>query len=199
METYKTDFSFFGYINTPGSFLVIHEGLTKWFDSEPNAQFRLIVDLEAEDDNLSFSQLQDMYPGVRTIAIINNPWRKLVVIYESLKKVVEENRTIDYIKGFDLTDLTFESFLRQLDTPIGKWWNSLLTPQSKWLEEGNELLYVVRDDFVEEDFKPIQEYFESTNPFEVDLVDYRCYYNETTKKLVEDSFKEDIERFNFKF
>lgn len=198
METYKTDFSFFGYINTPGSFLVIHEGLTKWFDSEPNAQFRLIVDLEAEDDCLTFTELQDLYPGVKTIALINNPWRKLVVVYEAMKQALGEDRIVETIKRFDFSNFTFESFLSQVDTSVGKWWN-LVTPQSKWIENGNELLYVVRDDFVEEDFKPIQSYFESNKPFEVDLVDYRSYYNEHTKKLVEEQFKEDIEKFNFKF
>ena len=198
METYKTDFSFFGYINTPGSFLFIHEALTKWFDEEPNAQFRLIVDLEAEDDCLTFTELQDLYPGVKTIALINNPWRKLVVVYEAMKQAVSEDRIVETIKGFDFSNFTFESFLSQVDTSVGKWFN-LVTPQSKWIEDGNELLYVVRDDFIEEDFKPIQSYFESNKPFEVDLVDYRSYYNEHTKKLVEEQFKEDIEKFNFKF
>ena len=199
MTTYKTDFSFFGYLNTPGSFLFIHEALTKWFDEEPNAQFRLIVDLEAEDDCATFSELQDLYPGVKTVAVINNPWRKLVVIYRTIKKAVEEeDRVIDSINGFDVSNFTFESFLSQLDTPIGKWY-SILTPQSKWIENANELLYVIRDDFVEEDFKSIQQYFETDKPFEVDLFDYKIYYTEETQKLVEEQFKEDIERFNFTF
>ncbi len=200
MISYKNDFSFFGYLNTPGCWAYIHseKGLISWFDSEPNAQFRLIVDLEAEDDCLTFEQLQDLYPGIKTIAIVINPWRKLAFIYKELTKAKLENKNLgNDLDQYDFTD--FKSFLSQIDKPIGKKWCSFQTPQSKWLENANDLLHIVRDDYIEEDFKVIQEYFESEVPFDVELFDYKSFYDEETKQLVEEKCKEDIEKFNFKF
>lgn len=196
MKTYKTDSSFFGYINAPGNFF-FSPTIVRWFNNEPNAQFRLIVDMEAEEESLTFLQLQDLYPGVKTIAPITNPWRRLVVIYEALKKANEDKTNLEAIKVFDFSNFTFESFLKQLDAPIAGY--SISMSQCIWIKNANELLLIVRDDFLQEDFKMIQEYFESTKPIEVDFIEYRSYYNEDTKKFVEEQFKEDIELFNFSF
>ena len=194
---YKTDFSFFGYISVL-DVSNFHGTIVKWIEMEPNAQFRLLIDKQADDEIISFSAMQELYPGIRVIATITNPWRRLVNIYEILKKLKENQEKQETTKNINFVDFTFESFLGQLETDIGKWF-TISTPQIEWIKDANDLLCIIRDDYLEEDFKVIQNYFKSDKPISVELTSYREYYTEETKKFVEDLFKEDIERFNFKY
>jgi hypothetical protein len=194
---YKTDVSFFGYI-TVLDVSSFHETIVKWMETEPNSQFRLLVDKQADDDYVSFSAIQDLYPGIRVIATITNPWRRIVNIYTVLKRLNEDQELLDIIKNINFVNFTFESFLGQLKTDTGKWFTAA-TPQIEWIKGANDLLYIVRDDYIEEDFKVIQNYFKSDMPITVELTSYKEYYTEDTKKFVEELFKEDIERFDFKY
>jgi hypothetical protein len=195
--TYQNDLSFFTYITV----LDVSDfcpSIVRWFEKEPNAQFRIVVDKEADSDFISYSSMQELYPGIRVIATVTNPWRRLVNIYEVLKQLNQERRLLETIKDIDFSNFTFESFLTQLDTNIYKWFN-FSTLQSKWIDESNDFLYIVRDDFFEEDFKVLREYFKSDLPVDFKLTSYKEYYTEETKKFVEDLFKSDIERFQFKY
>jgi len=195
--TYQNDLSFFTYITV----LDVSDfcpSIVRWFEKEPNAQFRIVVDKEADSDFISYSSMQELYPGIRVIATVTNPWRRLVNIYEVLKQLNQERRLLETIKDIDFSNFTFESFLTQLDTNIYKWFN-FSTLQSKWIDDSNEFLYIVRDDFFEEDFKVLREYFKSDLPVDFKLTPYKEYYTEETKKFVEDLFKSDIERFQFKY
>ncbi len=194
---YQNDLSFFTYITV----LDVSDfcpSIVRWFEKEPNAQFRIVVDKEADSDFISYSSMQELYPGIRVIATVTNPWRRLVNIYEVLKQLNQERRLLETIKDIDFSNFTFESFLTQLDTNIYKWFN-FSTLQSKWIDESNDFLYIVRDDFFEEDFKVLREYFKSDLPVDFKLTSYKEYYTEETKKFVEDLFKSDIERFQFKY
>ena len=196
-KNYKNDSSFFGYVNVLGSFDFC-SSIVDWFEKESNAQFRLIIDDEADEDFLSYSAIQDLYSGITTIAPISNPWRRLVSTYEVLKTLNENQEQQEALKNIDFKDFTFESFLKQLNADVGKWF-TLSTPQIEWIKDSDDLLCIIRDDYLEEDFKVIQNYFESDRTVSVELISYREYYTEETKKFVEDLFKEDIERFNFKY
>ena len=194
---YQNDLSFFTYITV----LDVSDfcpSIVRWFEKEPNAQFRIVVDKEADSDFISYSSMQELYPGIRVIATVTNPWRRLVNIYEVLKQLNQERRLLETIKDIDFSNFTFESFLTQLDTNIYKWFN-FSTLQSNWIDDTNDFLYIVRDDFFEEDFKVLREYFKSDLPVDFKLTSYKEYYTEETKKFVEDLFKSDIERFQFKY
>lgn len=197
-KNYQNDSSFFGYVNVAGNIELCGIPVLEWFNREPNSQFRLIVDNETHDEFSTFSTIQELYPGIITLAWIANPWRRLVNIFEILKTLHETQQKLNITRNFDFVDFTFESFLKQLDVGVDQWF-LLSTPQSRWIDNANELLHVIRDEFIEEDMKPIKDYFQSNTPISVELISYREYYTEETKKFVEDLFKEDIERFDFKY
>ncbi len=197
-KNYQNDSSFFGYINVAGNLEICGDFILEWFKHEPNAQFRLIVDNETHDDFSTFSTIQDIYPGIVTLAWVANPWRRLVNIFEIMKTLHQTNQRLNITKNINFENFTFESFLKQLDADVDQWF-LLSTPQSRWLDNANELLYVIRDEFVEEDMKPIKDFFQSDKLVNLTLLSYKEYYTEETKKFVEDLFKEDIERFNFKY
>ena len=197
-KNYQNDSSFFGYVNVAGNIEVCGNAILEWFQNEPHAQFRLIVDNETHEEFFSFSAIQDIYPGIITIAWVANPWRRLVNIFEIMKMLHQTQQKLNITKNINFENFTFESFLKQLDSDVDQWF-LLSTPQSRWLDNSNELLHIVRDEFIEEDMKPIKDYFQSDKLVNLTLLSYREYYTEETKKFVEELFKEDIERFNFKF
>jgi len=122
----------------------------------------------------------------------------MVNLYQEIKKLHETKYKLNIVKNINFENFTFESFLKQLDVDVDQWF-LLSTPQSRWLDGSNELLYVVRDEFIAEDMKQLQDYFQSDKLDNLTLLPYKEYYTEETKKFVENLFKEDIERFNFKF
>jgi hypothetical protein len=197
-KNYQNDSSFFGCLNVAGNLEICGNFILDWFNNEPHSQIRLIIDNETHDNFSSFSAIQDIYPGIITVAWISNPWRRMVNLYQEIKKLHETKFKLNIVKNINFVNFTFESFLKQLDVDVDQWF-LLSTPQSRWLDNSNELLYVVRDEFIAEDMKPIQAYFHSNKLVKLTLLPYREYYTEETKKFVEDLFKEDIERFNFKF
>ena len=62
---YKTDVSFFGYI-TVLDVSSFHETIVKWMEAEPNSHVRLLVDKQADDDYVSFSEIQRFLPTYST-------------------------------------------------------------------------------------------------------------------------------------
>jgi hypothetical protein len=197
-KTYQNDSSFFGYVNIAGNLEICGTAILKWFQTEPHAQFRLIVDNEIHEEFSPFSTIQDIYPGIITVAWVANPWRRLVNIFEIMQTLHKTKQKLNITKNINFENFTFDSFLKQLDADVDQWF-LLSTPQSRWLDNPNEFLHIIRDEFIEEDMKPIQDYFQSDKLVSLTLLPYREYYTEETKKFVEDLFKEDIERFNFKF
>jgi hypothetical protein len=197
-KTYQNDSSFFGYVNIAGNLEICGTAILEWFQTEPHAQFRLIVDNEIHEEFSPFSTIQDIYPGIITVAWVANPWRRLVNIFEIMQTLHQTKQKLNITKNINFENFTFDSFLKQLDADVDQWF-LLSTPQSRWLDDSNEFLHIIRDEFIKEDIKPIQDYFQSNKLVDLTLLPYKEYYTEETKKFVEDLFKEDIERFNFKF
>jgi hypothetical protein len=76
------------------------------------------------------------------------------------------------------------------------------TPQSTWLSYNNiQADYILRVEHLNEDFKSLQQYFETDVPLGVDdfTIDYKQHYTPTTKNIIEKYFKEDIDRFGYEF
>jgi hypothetical protein len=199
--TYSTDPSFFTNIHIPFS---DRNWLTtmNWFEKDKNSRFRLIRDDEADADLINLQMMDDLYPGTKTFSIVMNPFARAVVTFQALT-------TLDEIPdlGPEVDLSTFESFLKTVDKAPNTHWYSIFTQQHEWIEytdaEGNlrKVDYVLHDETLEEDFKVIQEFFESPEPL-VDIkppVDYRSYYNEETKKFISEVCAGDLAYFGYSF
>ena len=76
------------------------------------------------------------------------------------------------------------------------------TPQSTWLSYNNtQADYILRVENLNEDFKPLQQYFETDAPLGVDdfKINYKQHYTSTTRDIIEKYFKEDIELYEYGF
>lgn len=201
--THKTDDSFFTTIFPP--FVFYGTCVKFWFANNSAAKFRYIRDIEAETEFWNSSQVQDVYPGIKTISIVVNPWARMRYAYTQLCKMKEIGKD-SYLELLQLD--SFEEFINSLLTmqPTDKYWFTLATPMSKWFDyveddESKTVDYVLKDNTITEDFQTLQNYFCSSTPLDLPkkLPSYKKFYNKQTKEIVAAIFKEDIDRFNYKF
>lgn len=207
--TYKDDDSFFITVFPP----FIHHGLfiKNWLSKNESSKFRYIRDLEVENKFLNISQVKEIYPGVKVIGLVLNPWNRMVHSYKKMC-MMRDSGSSEYDINFDLLNLnTFEDFVKDLlnNTKVEPFWFTLSTPQSKWYNTQDDIAeYVLRAESLDEDIQVLREYFCSDVPLEdsripdlisLELPSYREYYNDETRNIVAEIFKEDIEKYRYEF
>lgn len=200
--TYKTDSSFFMYVKPPGSYIGVNI-LRQWFETSPSAKFRLIVDQELDNSFASLSEINKFYPGIKTFSVVVNPWARIKIIYDDLPRITSP---ISHLADIGINEFV----LKLLDFKENAEWPfsfTPLTPQTDWLEyiddNGNlqTVDYILTAENIVEEFKIIQDYFICRNELSSPVVvpEYRDYYNDTSKNIIAECFKKDIDRFNYKF
>jgi len=201
---YKTDDSFFTVvlpIRVPIKFWDIY----KWAEKDPNAVFRFIRDFEIEDDRLTLKDVNEIYAGVKVIGAVANPWARALWAYNITMNPPAGYPGVEQVsKHFKNIDFTsFDAYLNSmeqcelLDTKTHP-----TTPQSTWLSYNNtQADYILRVENLNEDFKPLQQYFETDAPLGVDdfKINYKQHYTSTTRDIIEKYFKEDIELYEYGF
>jgi hypothetical protein len=205
ISTYKTDDAFFTLILPPFSFYGF--SVKNWFTNHGIAKFRYIKDVEIEREFWNLQQVHDVYPGIKTITITVNPWARMRYAYLELRKMKKAGNTA----FLDLSILkldSFDDFIMSLTDmkPIEAYWFTFATPTCRWVEyqqdEKTETVdFILKSENLEKDFKVIQEYFCSDEKLLLSkkLPGYKKFYNDTTRSIVAEVFKEDIERFGYKF
>jgi hypothetical protein len=176
-----------------------------WFVNNSSAKFRYIRDIEIETEFWKLEQVDDIYPGIKTISIVVNPWARMRYAYTQLCKMKEISND-SYLKLLQLD--SFDEFINSLPTmqPTDKFWFTLATPMCRWFDyvqdgESKTVDYILKDNTIAEDFQTLQDYFCTKTPLDLPkkLPSYKKFYNKQTKAIVADVFKEDIERFGYKF
>lgn len=201
--TYKTDDSFFTTVFPP--FVFYGTCIKFWFAKNHTARFRYIRDKEIETEFWNTGQVQDTYPGIKTISIVVNPWARMRYAYTQLCKMkgVEND---SYLELLQLN--SFDEFINSLPAmqTTDKFWFTLAMPMSKWFNytedgESKTVDYILKDTTLTEDFQILQDYFCTDTPLDLPkkLPSYKKFYNKQTKEIVATVFKEDIERFGYKF
>ena len=133
---------------------------------------------------------------------VRNPWDRLVSLFHYLKKAGRLHRNI-----------SFAIFCKQVTqeriTPIGLY-NSIglsqCNPQSTWVTDKKGKLivdFVGKYESLESDFAKICGLLDIHKKLphlnKTNHKDYRSYYDKTSKRLVEDFYKQDIQLFNYQF
>lgn len=203
LPTYKTDDSFFTLLAIPGN---PHRwSLFRWFEKSNQSKFRFIRDTEIETDYLNLEQIEDIYPGIKTIVVVSNPWIRAKFIYDQIcafKKANESRQIPATTIDFNLE--SFEAFVHSIKTtqPTSKYWFLPTTPQVDWVTYNDrKCSYILHAENIDEEFKVIQDYFELDIPLDMQdkIPEYRHLYSNETKQIVEELFYKDIEAFRYKF
>jgi hypothetical protein len=204
--TYKTDDSFFTTVFPP--FIYYGWAVKSWLSNNDIAKFRYIRDAEIEQEFWNIQQINDIYPEIKTIAIVVNPWSRIYYAYNQLCMMKENNQ----LSSLDLNFLKLDSFskfvtdLPNLPASVGNFWFSLTTPMCKWFDcevdgESRTVDYILKDISLISDFQVLQDYFCAGESLRIgsSLPCYKEFYNKKTREIIATLFKEDIERFNYEF
>jgi hypothetical protein len=195
---YKEDDSFFTTVLPP--FICFGWSVKSWLLDNDAAKFRYIRDYEIESEFWNVAQVNEVYPGIKTIAIVINPWARMYYAYQQLL----EMKSLEDPRLGDLSQLELDSFTKFIknlpptSSKIGSFWFSITTPICKWIENAD---YILIDTSLQQDFRTIQDYFLSDSELVVtkELPNYKEFYNNTTREIVATVFKEDIARFGYEF
>lgn len=150
----------------------------------------------------------------KSIAIIRNPWDRMVSYYSFCK--ILQNRNILNQPGPKLYGIPqpypdFETFLSNVHNVYFEpsievkgrhpFWFTPVTPQSVWIHKDPTIL--IRYEELEKGFKQIQTLANNYKPIpklnQSIHKPYRDYYNDKTKSIVEKLFAIDIERWKYTF
>ena len=139
------------------------------------------------------------YSNQFTFTIIRNPWDRAVSAYHFLFKTKKETNFQSYIdKGF----ISFEEFIKNLkNVKVPELWFDGQTNQCEWFRSGIDL--IIKYENLHQDFKIIQKLLNNYTPLphhhKSEHDNYRTYYNDETKNIIANTFKEYIELFNYSF
>ena len=195
---YKNDDSFFTTVLPP--FVCFGWSVKSWLLDDDAAKFRYIRDYEIESEFWNVAQVNEVYPGIKTIAIVINPWARMYYAYQQLL----EMKSLEDPRLGDLSQLELDSFTKFIknlpatSSKIGDFWFSITTPICNWIENAD---YILIDTSLQQDFRTIQDYFLSDSELVVteELPNYKEFYNNTTREIVATVFKDDIARFGYEF
>lgn len=201
--TYKNDDSFFMHVVIPGN--PHRYSLFNWFESTDNCKYRFIRDTEIEENYWSIDQIHNVYPGIKTIAIVFNPYARAKFAYDQICgfKQAGDQRKIP-ANTFEFNLNSFEDFILSYDEagPSEQYWYNMTTCQVDWLYKGGYSPdYILKAENIVEDMKVINDYFISDKILELrdEIPDYKDIYSAKTKAIIEKLFADDFKAFGYKF
>jgi hypothetical protein len=142
--------------------------------------------------------------GTSTLAIVRNPWERVVSLWGFANKVINmPSATSMIICGIKnpTSMVDFDEMVRNLDTcKFGENnWFTFATPQKAWIP--NDVTYLMHLESLETDFKVIQDRFNCYEPLpylnESIHDNYKSYYTRETWDIVAQLFKDDIDAFGY--
>ena len=164
-----------------------------------------------EHHGYEHARWRDLKPSIQknpSFAIVRNPWSKVVSRYTFLMQAFANGNKLVHESPY-YSEKTFEEFLEERHEWGNKkyFWHRAIRgwyPQKDHVtdEEGNLKVDILRLEHLGED---INKYFnisiklQSRNVSNIKKLDYKTYYNEKTKRIIEDWYAKDIDFFGFTF
>tara|TARA_R100000315_G_scaffold60191_1_gene36643 strand:- start:325 stop:981 length:657 start_codon:yes stop_codon:yes gene_type:complete len=140
------------------------------------------------------------YDDYFKFTVVRNPWQRILSQFK---------KTQDKKDGMSFSDWVQKSFV-DLERNMSE---RFYKPCTWWIKD--EMDYIIRYENLDEDFKKLLSKIGISNSIklekvkmlpgwnhwgdDIDSVNYQNYYDETTKKIIEKNFKDDIERFGYEF
>ena len=147
---------------------------------------------------------EDVYDEYLKFTIVRNPWQRMLSQYK---------KTDSKKNGVTFRDWIINSFVKKNGSMTERFYK----PCMWWISDSdgkNEMDYIIRYENLEEDFNMLLKKLgitdkiklQKVNPLpklqkddDIDTKNYQNYYDEETKKIINDNFKEDIEEFGYEF
>jgi hypothetical protein len=153
----------------------------------------------------TLAEIQQKYPeciGWPSFLVARNIWHKIVSIYNHVKVTPVPGWPRHKVK-------TFTEFVRFLCSTKQHYEEASISRMAKGLGQ-SKVTHILRYENLHKD---LEEFLDSQGITDIDVKklpyfrhrlpeynrDYKSYYNEETRKLIEERFKDDIEQFGYRF
>lgn len=142
-----------------------------WLRRNEATRFNLIRDNEIQKNFVTSDFIKQLYPSVKIITTVTNPW---FLVYEEYKNYKKQNLS-----------LTMDEFIENYK-PNG---------QNLFIEKAD---YIFRNEYIEEDFEPFRECLGKNTNFLIGpkfIFDSRKHFKPNQLAAIEKFYGDEIERF----
>lgn len=162
---------------------------------------------------ISYPHLKDL--KITSFAIIRNPFERAVSLYQEFGDIAANNFGKDL---FGVDNLTVENWNKGFDYFVQNFFNSIVVQenisispaftQHSYISINNKIKvdHILKFETLDRDFKNIQSIvgnYENLGKHQVGkfihLKNYKDLYTNSSKQLIEEIYKEDLEKFNYVF
>lgn len=170
-----SDEDIFTLFGTPDNSTDHLQSIGRWFTRNPQTHFRYIqVQLKDQRSKLNLDLLKTLYPKVRFVTTVDNPWCRLYHmhnIHPKFSKMALEH----FVKFISL----WPAYCRNLID---------LYPPDK-------SIIFLRNEYIDNDFSKFSNLSNVDIFSETDLIDYRTFFDSESDNIVLRIFQKDIEFF----
>ena len=145
---------------------------------------------------------EETYNEYLKFTVVRNPWQRMLSQYK---------KTESKKNGISFKDWVINSFVKK----SGNMNERFYKPCMWWISDNgnNEMDYIIRYENLDEDFSKLLSKIGIddiklnkvkmlpgwSDVDDIDSQNYRDYYSDETKKIIEENFKSDIEEFGYEF
>lgn len=155
----------------------------KYLRENVKTRFHYILDRELSGNESNLSLIKTLYPNIKVLTVVVNPWTRFYRSFNSLNIKIEMN--------------AFIKLLPKNRNPKIKITQFQLIHQNS---ENFQLDYFLRSEYIQTDFQNFKKSLGDNSEFNefqrVDL-NHKKHFNLQSREIIKEIYKEDFEYFNY--
>ena len=146
---------------------------------------------------------EQRFSNTFVFCVVRNPWDKVLSLYKYRVKTNQTNMRDNHISFNEWVKQTYgkEKNIFYYNKPL------MFAPQSDWLKDKNGNLRVdkvLKFESLSDDFQDLTTFLGYNSKYlgkenSTEKVNYKNFYDESSRKIIEEWFSEDIKLFNYSF
>jgi hypothetical protein len=178
--------------------------INQWINDrlDPDGENQPTTTWADPDQHLTYTEIVGENDKTFAFVVCRNPWERFVQFY-NYAKTSNDDISVAFRTDNNLSSEAWPEFSWIVENITTlKNTEKVLTPQVTWLDGNIDL--IIKFESLQEDFKTVQDIFSCYEPLSdtadsTPVANYKSYYNETTKAMIADIYRDDIERFGYTF
>lgn len=157
--------------------------IDEWMRHNPSTRFQYILDRELIGKTYNLKLTKTLYPGVKVLATVINPWSRFYKLYTQLNSLIDIN-TVTHVLCNNihskLRTTQFESIFFE--------------------SEGFELDFVFRSECIDKDFNNFKNHLTDKSipiQFKNFNFDHKHLFDKKSQDIIREIYRKDFEYFNY--
>jgi hypothetical protein len=157
--------------------------IDEWFRNNSTTRFQYVLDREFLGKSYNLSTIKNLYPTIKVLTIVINPWTRFYRLFKSVKTSFEINAFIYLIhknKDSNLRKTQFDLMFSNGECEI--------------------LDFYLRSEFIESDFETFKNSINSDDypiNFKTFNFNHKHLFNKQSQDIIREMYQKDFEYFNY--